>query len=297
MNIVVIGVQDTGKTTLSAGLLLSSNLDKKHNKNTNKVSLLDTNKEEIETGNTSEHTVISFVFNEKKYTIIDTPGQNYYIREMIKGASQAHIALVLLSAKKGDYNNCLKGHVFEHIMIAKAVGINSIIVVVNKMDTSNFDQNIYEYIKNDFSMRIKQFRFRQVKFIPISGEKMLNIFDKYDADWVHESLINAINTIKLIPCEHKMIKPIDNIIKGKLIFHNIDGVITIGFRCIIHCLNNEFEGEIVDISNNVYHYITRKNSQKRIIRVAIKIKSNDLICNRIILRNNNLSIAFGILDN
>lgn len=85
-----------------------------------------------------------FETDKRRYTILDAPGHKNYVPSMISGASQADIGVLVISARKGEFETGYErgGQTREHTMLAKTSGINKLIVVVNKMDdpTVNWDK-------------------------------------------------------------------------------------------------------------------------------------------------------------
>ena len=108
---------------------------------------LDTNKEERDKGKTVEVGRAHFETEKRRYTILDAPGHKSYVPNMISGASQADIGVLVISARKGEYETGFDngGQTREHAVLAKMQGINKLIVVINKMDdpTVEWSRNRY----------------------------------------------------------------------------------------------------------------------------------------------------------
>lgn len=77
-----------------------------------------------------------FEMPNRKFTIIDAPGHKSYVPSMISGATSADIAILVLSARKGEFETGFErgGQTREHALLAKTAGVKKIIVAVNKMD-------------------------------------------------------------------------------------------------------------------------------------------------------------------
>lgn len=77
-----------------------------------------------------------FETDKRRYTILDAPGHKNYVPSMITGASQADVGVLVISARKGEFETGFErgGQTREHTMLAKTSGINKMIVAVNKMD-------------------------------------------------------------------------------------------------------------------------------------------------------------------
>lgn len=80
----------------------------------------------------------------RRYTILDAPGHKNFVPSMISGAAQADVAVLVISARKGEFETGFEkgGQTREHAMLVKTAGISKLIVVVNKMDdpTVNWDK-------------------------------------------------------------------------------------------------------------------------------------------------------------
>ena len=97
---------------------------------------LDLTKEERSKGKTVEVGRAYFETEKRRYTILDAPGHKNYVPSMIGGASQADVGILVISARKGEYETGFEkgGQTREHAVLAKTQGVNKLIIVVNKMD-------------------------------------------------------------------------------------------------------------------------------------------------------------------
>jgi peptide chain release factor subunit 3 len=97
---------------------------------------MDTNEEERNKGKTVEVGRAHFTTSKKRYTLLDAPGHKNYVPNMIGGASQADAGILVISARKGEFEAGFDrgGQTQEHAMLAKTLGIQKLIVLVNKMD-------------------------------------------------------------------------------------------------------------------------------------------------------------------
>ena len=198
LNLVFIGHVDAGKSTLSGNILyLTDNVDKrtieryeKEAKERNRESwflafIMDTNEEERAKGKTVEVGKAFFETDVKRYTILDAPGHKNYVPNMIMGASQADIGVLVISARKGEFETGFDrgGQTREHAMLAKTLGVSYLVVVVNKMDdpTVQWSKDRYDECITKIRPYLKRCGFvikREVKFIPISGLTGANVKDE-----------------------------------------------------------------------------------------------------------------------
>lgn len=111
---------------------------------------MDTNEEERTKGKTVEVGRATFELSKIRYTILDAPGHKGFVPEMLSGAAQADVGVLLISARKGEFEAGFEkgGQTREHALLAKTLGVNTLVVAVNKMDEStvNWDQGRYDAI-------------------------------------------------------------------------------------------------------------------------------------------------------
>jgi len=115
----------------------------------------------------------------RKFIIADTPGHEQYTRNMVTGASTAHLTIILLDARKGILDQSRR-----HALISSLLGIPNFIVAVNKMDLVDYSEEVFEKIVSDFKDLVSKLNFNpeQVKFIPISALNGHNVVYKYPCD-------------------------------------------------------------------------------------------------------------------
>jgi peptide chain release factor subunit 3 len=216
LNLVFIGHVDAGKSTLSGSILyITENVDKrtieryeKEAKERNRESwflafIMDTNEEERAKGKTVEVGKAHFETEAKRYTILDAPGHKNYVPNMIMGASQADIGVLVISARKGEFETGFDrgGQTREHAMLAKTLGVSFLVVVVNKMDdpTVKWSKQRYDECVTKLRPFLKTCGFtikREVKFIPIAGLTGANVKDEVDptlCPWWKQSWENGDN--------------------------------------------------------------------------------------------------------
>lgn len=219
LNVVLIGHVDAGKSTLSGNILyLMDMVDKrtierfeKEAKARNRDSwflafIMDTGEEERAKGKTVEVGRAHFETPSRRFTILDAPGHKNYVPNMIQGASQADIGILVISARKGEFETGFErgGQTREHAMLAKTLGINKLIVVINKMDECGWARERFDECADKLRPYLRTCGFavkRDVTFIPVSGLHGDNIKTRIDAakaPWYDgDSLINFMDTMHI----------------------------------------------------------------------------------------------------
>ncbi len=127
---------------------------------------------EREQGITIDVAHIYFSTPNRKYIIADSPGHVEYTRNMITGASNASVSLILIDARKGVIEQTKR-----HFYIASLLRIKSVVVCINKMDLVQYDETIYETIRKDFEAIVTKVGFegQEIKFIPLAAKEGDNI--------------------------------------------------------------------------------------------------------------------------
>lgn len=117
----------------------------------------------------------------RKFIIADTPGHVQYTRNMVTGASTAHLTIILIDARKGILDQSRR-----HALISSLLGIPNFIVAVNKMDLVDFSKDTFDAIKKDFEVLVEKLDLDQknFNFIPISALCGDNVVNKsLNMDW------------------------------------------------------------------------------------------------------------------
>ncbi|KAA0705553.1 Eukaryotic peptide chain release factor GTP-binding subunit ERF3A [Triplophysa tibetana] len=200
VNVVFIGHVDAGKSTIGGQIMyLTGMVDKrtlekyeKEAKEKNRETwylswALDTNQEERDKGKTVEVGRAYFETEKKHFTILDAPGHKSFVPNMIGGASQADLAVLVISARKGEFETGFEkgGQTREHAMLAKTAGVKHLIVLVNKMDdpTVNWSLERYEECKEKLVPFLKKVGFnprKDIHFMPCSGLTGANLKEPAD---------------------------------------------------------------------------------------------------------------------
>ena len=157
---------------------------------------LDSCKEERERGVTIQCNTKEFFTEKYHYTIVDAPGHKDYIKNMITGSATADVGLLLVPAERGGFEAAIakadakmgvdEGQTRQHARLLYLLGVEQLIVGVNKMDSCNWDEARFEEIKEEFVKMLQMIGFKpkKVPFIPYSGFNGDNLVDKSDkAPW------------------------------------------------------------------------------------------------------------------
>lgn len=140
---------------------------------------------EREQGITIDVANIYFNTPNRKYIIADTPGHFEYTRNMVTGASNASVSIILVDARNGVGEQTRR-----HFYIASLLEIKNVIVAINKMDLANYDQSVFEKIQQDFNEISEQVKKpkQKISFIPISSLYGENIVEKSEKMPWYDSL-------------------------------------------------------------------------------------------------------------
>ncbi len=177
LRIVTAGSVDDGKSTLIGRLLFDSkaidddvlsaveDASRRHRSDYVNLALLtDGLRAEREQGITIDVAYRYFSTPLRKFILADTPGHVQYTRNMVTGASNAEVALIMVDARNGIVEQSRR-----HAIIASLLGIRQIVVCVNKMDLVDHDQLVYEDIKKDFMELMTKIGIDDVIYIPTSA--------------------------------------------------------------------------------------------------------------------------------
>jgi elongation factor 1-alpha len=196
MNLVVVGHVDNGKSTIVGHLLVDMGvIDQrtidafaKESEATGKGDtfkyawVLDSIKDERERGITIDLAFQKFETSKYFYTLIDAPGHRDFIKNMITGASEADVAILVVSTKSGETEAATDpgGQAREHAFLSRTLGVGQMTVALNKMDDSNYSEARFKEVKETVEkmLRLVGYNTTKINFIPVSGWKGDNLVKK-----------------------------------------------------------------------------------------------------------------------
>jgi sulfate adenylyltransferase subunit 1 len=207
LRFITAGSVDDGKSTLIGRLLYDSKsilqdqleVLEKHSKNKNEdgvdlALLTDGLRAEREQGITIDVAYRYFSTAKRKFIIADAPGHVQYTRNMITGASNSDLMVILIDARKGVIEQTRR-----HSIIASLLQLKKVAVAINKMDMVDYSEEVFESIKSEYSKIAENLGLNDVTYFPISALKGDNIVSKsFRTDWYEgNSLLEYLEEVTL----------------------------------------------------------------------------------------------------
>ncbi len=156
--------------------------------------LVDGLQAEREQGITIDVAYRYFSTSTRKFIIADTPGHEQYTRNMATGASTCDLAIILIDARYG-----VQTQTKRHSFIASLLGIQHIIVAINKMDLMEYSEAVFNQIKADYLVFTKSLDLHDIRFIPMSALDGDNVVNRSEnmAWFTDDPLMDALNNIQI----------------------------------------------------------------------------------------------------
>ncbi|SDG09721.1 translation elongation factor EF-1 subunit alpha [Halorientalis regularis] len=206
-NLAIIGHVDHGKSTLVGRLLYETGSVPEHVIEQHKEEaeekgkggfefayVMDNLAEERERGVTIDIAHQEFSTDEYDFTIVDCPGHRDFVKNMITGASQADNAVLVCAADDG-----VQPQTREHVFLARTLGIDELIIGINKMDLVDYEEGRYRETVDEVTELLKQVQFNpdDAKFIPISAFEGDNVAeDSENTPWYDgPNLLESLNDL------------------------------------------------------------------------------------------------------
>lgn len=285
MSFLLCGQTDSGKSTIAGHLLYKVGFFPEP-ENTGKSrwsSLLDICEDEKEFGKTKTHEYsdYEFTYNDKKFTLIDTPGHLIYIREMIAALYSRPIDLIVLviSSIKDEFDSSFeKGTVKEDLLLARSVGCDNLLVCWNKTDVEKATVEMKECVEK----WCKKLRYKNIHHLDVSGyngDNLLNILDYIEERKMSEVELKSSTSDKIdIKCAFYL---------------PLGTVVSAGFICILHHISGEYEIEITKLMGK---RMIIGSGDCLDVKVKLNKKLNFTQGDKIILRKDKNTIGYGKIN-
>lgn len=207
LRLITAGSVDDGKSTLIGRLLFDSRsimIDQleaigrqtknKENGEIDLALLTDGLRAEREQGITIDVAYKYFSTPKRKFILADAPGHIQYTRNMVTGASNSDLVIILIDARNGVTEQTRR-----HSVIASLLGIRHVVVAVNKMDLVDFSQDVFSNIVVEYAQVATQLNLNAVKYIPMSALLGDNIVDKSErTTWYEgEPLLHFLESVEI----------------------------------------------------------------------------------------------------
>lgn len=207
LKFLTAGSVDDGKSTLIGRLLYDTdsvladqleaiqNANRKNDDGTVDLAILtDGLKAEREQGITIDVAYKYFQTDKRKFIIADTPGHIQYTRNMVTGASNADLAIILIDARKGVIEQTIR-----HSYLVSLLALKHVVVCVNKMDMVAYAEDVFEGIKASYLQLASQLNLSQITFIPVSALRGDNIVNtSVNMPWYSgKSLLEHLETVEV----------------------------------------------------------------------------------------------------
>ena len=201
------GSVDDGKSTLIGRLLYDSESiladqlealqqsNRKNDDGTIDLAILtDGLKAEREQGITIDVAYKYFQTDRRKFIIADTPGHIQYTRNMVTGASNSDLAIILVDARNGVVEQTIR-----HSFLVSLLELKHVVVCINKMDMVAYSEDVFNSIREAYAAIADKLSLKEVTYIPVSALKGDNIVNKSERiSWYHgKSLLDHLETIEV----------------------------------------------------------------------------------------------------
>ncbi len=217
LRFITAGSVDDGKSTLIGRLLYDSksiladqleaverasktrNTGERSGAPVDLALLTDGLRSEREQGITIDVAYRYFSTPKRKFIIVDAPGHIQYTRNMVTGASNCQLAIVLVDARHGVVEQTRR-----HSLIVSMLGIPNIVVAVNKMDLMDYSEDVFNNICIQYAELAKNLSVKHITFIPLSALNGDNVVDEStNMPWYEgEPLLDYLESVELTDAEN-----------------------------------------------------------------------------------------------
>ena len=260
VNVGTIGHVDHGKTTLTTAISQVQAIRTGGDALT--FAQIDNAKEEKERGITINASHVEYESDTRHYAHIDCPGHADYVKNMITGASQMDGAILLVDSNSGAAKQTV-----EHVLLARQVNVEHLIVFINKIDVLEEDERdeMIDLVQMELEELLGNYGFSDVTFVSGSALQALEAIDKDDFDnpWVKSiiELVNALDTKIPDPqrdFDSPFLMPIEDVFtisgRGTVVSGRVDrGIVKVGDTIEIVGLNANKEDPVVITGIQAFH--------------------------------------------
>jgi len=207
LKFITAGSVDDGKSTLIGRLLYDSEsiladqleaLQRSNRKNDDGTIdlaiLTDGLKAEREQGITIDVAYKYFQTDKRKFIIADAPGHIQYTRNMVTGASNSNLAIILIDARKGVVEQTIR-----HSFLVSLLALPQVVICINKMDMVDYDEATFTQIVDQYKILAAKLKLENVAYIPVSALKGDNIvYESFNMSWYQgKSLLEHLETVEI----------------------------------------------------------------------------------------------------
>ena len=242
LRFLTCGSVDDGKSTLIGRMLYDAKMvlddqlasvkseSKKYGTTGQEIDmalLVDGLQSEREQGITIDVAYRFFATQNRKFIIADTPGHEQYTRNMVTGASTADVAVILIDARKGILTQTRR-----HSFIVSLLGIEHVIVAINKMDLVDFSEETFKKIKEEYSKLASILKIQKSYYIPLSALNGDNVVEKSEnMPWYRgKTLLNLLDSMEISKAqkEEDFRFPVQYVNRPNLDFRGFCGTVSSG---------------------------------------------------------------------
>ncbi|KAK9338875.1 hypothetical protein LIPSTDRAFT_140341 [Lipomyces starkeyi NRRL Y-11557] len=219
INFVVVGHVDAGKSTLMGRLLyevgaIDERTIQKYKRDANNIGkgsfafawVLDQSEEERERGVTMDVAMNSFESSKVAFTILDAPGHKDFVPNMIAGASEADFAVLVIDSSPNAFEAGFiqSGQTKEHALLVRSLGVQRIIVAVNKLDNAKWSEFRFDEVKETLLAFLSAAGFSesQTTFVPcsgLSGDNIVKRSTRPELSWYNDSsLLEELENLTIV---------------------------------------------------------------------------------------------------
>lgn len=256
--------------------------------------VLDQGTEERARGVTIDIATNKFETNKTSFTILDAPGHRDFVPNMIAGASQADFAVLVVDASTGNFESGLKGQTKEHALLARSIGVQRVVVAVNKMDMADWSEERFNEIRQQMAAFLSSagFQAKNVTFVPCSGLEGGNILSRTAdsrAKWyTGPTLVEELDNSE--PTTHALDKPlrmtIGDVFRGGVqhplsVSGRLDaGTIQVGEQIVIMPSGEKAQVRSLEVDDEPLDWaVAGQNVVLNLTDVdPIQLRSGDVIC-------------------